>query len=190
MNVIVRTPATELPLSMVEVLQHLRAEDTPEDLTGKLAAAVASIEMATGPIMDSAWRATFERVPKHRFVHLPAWLVTEVGPVAAIAEDGTATTLAVGVDYVTDLEHRPGRIRMLQPVNGTLQVDFAAGWDCAAVVPPQIRQAILLEIGHMHAHREAVMEARAGRAFQELPRAIQHLTAAYQAAMQLAWSQS
>jgi len=57
-------------------------------------------------------------------------------------------------------------------------------------VPAELKHAVLLEIGHMDAHREAVIQARPGQAFQELPRAIQHLTAVYAAAMSLAWGQA
>ncbi|OHE79437.1 MAG: hypothetical protein A2107_08180 [Verrucomicrobia bacterium GWF2_62_7] len=191
MNVIATDPSDLSPVTMLEVNQHLhRGDEVDESISAKILAATRSIELTVGPIMDSSWRATFDRVPKHHYIYLPAWLVTEISAVVAIDGDGVETPLAAVTDYVAELGHRPGRIRLVNPVSGGLRVDFSAGWESPAAVPAELKHAVLLEIGHMDAHREAVIQARPGQAFQELPRAIQHLTAVYAAAMSLAWGQA
>lgn len=190
MDAIVIEAATEAPVTALEVGQHLnRGDEGVEDLQGKILAAVASIELATGPIMQRTMRMTVRRVPRHRIVYLPAWLVTDVVSVAVVDYDGVSTPLVKDTDYREELDARPGRLVFATVPSGSVVVEYEAGWESADQVPAELKHAVLLEVGHMAAHRESVMQARAGHSFVEVPRAIQHLTAKYAAAVALAWGQ-
>lgn len=190
MNAICIEAATAKPVTDLEVIQHLNrgADEGVADLAAKIAAAVASIEMTTGPIMESTWRVRVERVRRHGYLYLPAYYVKDVVAVKSVAEDGTKADIDAA-DYVKDLDSRPGRIRFVNLPAGAVEVEYEAGWASATVVPPELKHAVLLEVGHMAAHRESVIQARAGHTFRELPRAVQYLTANYAAAMGLAWGQ-
>jgi len=52
------------------------------------------------------------------------------------------------------------------PRDDVVRVSFTAGWSDAAMVPAQLRAAILLHVGHMYEHREAVAH---GQTMQETP---------------------
>ncbi len=67
-------------------------------------------------------------------------------------------------DYIVDIENEPGQIVLaygkswpsttLQPVNG-ICIEFDAGYGAAAAdVPSAVKQAILLQIGHLYEHRD------------------------------------
>ena len=78
-------------------------------------------------------------------------------------------------DYTVDADSRPGRVRLASPGNNSqIVVTFWAGQATPAAIPPTIKSAILLMVGHLWNNREAVTEGR----FEELPCGVEMLLAA------------
>lgn len=77
--------------------------------------------------------------------------------------------------YVVDADSRPGRIRLASPGTASAYVvTYWAGQATAAAVPPTLKTAILLLVGHLWAHREATVEG----SVSELPYGVEMLLAA------------
>jgi len=113
MNVIATDPSDLSPVTMLEVNQHLhRGDEVDESISAKILAATRSIELTVGPIMDSSWRATFDRVPKHHYIYLPAWLVTEISAVVAIDGDGAFLMNLCGLPTIA-WQNPPNLIHLL-----------------------------------------------------------------------------
>ncbi len=78
---------------------------------------------------------------------------------------GTQTTLAAS-EYTVDTAVTPGRlflkyghywpVTILQP-HSAVVVRFVAGFGAASAVPEDLRQALLLLVGHFYENREAVI---------------------------------
>jgi uncharacterized phiE125 gp8 family phage protein len=99
-------------------------------------------------------------------------LVDGTHPVA-ITSAGVTVSPA---NYVVDSESRPGRIRLSNPGNNSqLVVTYWAGQATAATVPPTLKSAILLMVGHLWANREAVLTS--GMNAVELPMGVDMLLA-------------
>jgi hypothetical protein len=98
--------------------------------------------------------------------------------------DDTAAEMSAG-DYFVDIISNPARIYLnwgkswatttLRPANG-VNVRFICGYgDTAATVPQEIRQAMLLIIGHLYEHREETTD----KALQNVPMAVDALLYPY-----------
>jgi len=106
---------------------------------------------------------------------------TASGIVRYYDTDDTAYFIDAG-DYLVDVKSEPGRVCLnygeswpsttLRPHNG-ICVTFVAGYgDAASDVPRNIRQAMLLLIGHLYENREDVIT---GTIVSQMPLASQHL---------------
>jgi len=98
--------------------------------------------------------------------------------------DDTGADMDAG-DYYVDVINNPGRIGLnwgesfpsttLRPFNG-VNIRFICGYgDTAATVPEEIKQAILLIIGHLYEHREETTD----KALQNVPLAVDALLYPY-----------
>lgn len=95
----------------------------------------------------------------------------------------TANTVATfaAASYFVDTKSEPGRVVLaygqswpgttLRPANG-ICVTFIAGYGAASAVPENIKQAMLLLIGHFYENREAIV---IGQTAMPLPMAVESL---------------
>jgi hypothetical protein len=91
--------------------------------------------------------------------------VTSSGVIKYYGTDDTEYSMT-GTDYFVDTKSEPGRISLasdkswpdttLRPING-ICITFVAGYGEAESVPQNIKNAILLLIGHLYEHREDVI---------------------------------
>jgi uncharacterized phiE125 gp8 family phage protein len=148
---LVTGPASE-PVTLDEAKAHLRVDGDDEDdyITSLIVAARQAAEAYTRrALITQTWRHTGDRFTGT--VTLPHQPVQSV---ASVAIDGEALP---GYAYETDTS--TGRVKALAAYAaddiGGVAITYTAGYGDAADVPMQIRQAILLTVGHMHENRES-----------------------------------
>ncbi len=159
--------ATE-PVTLTEAKAHLRVTGTDDDtLIGTL------ITAARQYVENYLNRALITQTWEWRLDAFSPWtLIVPMAPLISVTSiqyvdgQGTTQTLAV-TEYDVDAKSEPGRITpaygkawpAIRYQMNAVTITFSAGYGAASAVPSPIKQAILLVIGEMYAHREASMVA-------------------------------
>jgi uncharacterized phiE125 gp8 family phage protein len=186
MNSTLITAPTEEPVSLMEAGSHLRLDTNHEDflITSLVKAARQLVESDTRRALvtqtwdfavDYDWPTEDDKRfgTVHRIV-LPKPPVQSVTSVKYIDTSGVEQTLATN-QYLL-------RNGVIEPAYGVtwpsvreqmaaVTVRYVCGYGAASAVPEQIKQAILLLVGHWFSHREAVVSGT----MSELPMAVQSL---------------
>jgi uncharacterized phiE125 gp8 family phage protein len=186
MGLIPRSDGTSevLALSMAEIKLHLRITHELEDgdLELRAWAAQRAIAAEIGPIVASDWIWTLDAFRCGHYLALPAF---QTGAVTAVYCQTAAGQQVPFADYVADVASCPGRIFLATgkawPVGefrrgAAVVIHLNLGWAPEAV-PAPIKAALLLELGHLYANRESVVESAAIP--RELPRGVNSLIAPY-----------
>lgn len=156
------------PVDLVSAKRHCRVDHSDDDLliASLIAAATSHIDGPSGilgrAIMPQTW-----------LLELPGWvssIVLPVEPVRSVSvaytdADGASQTLAADQyslsawpsaatvwRFVDDVV-RP----VLDTVEYPVRITIEAGFASAATVPPEIKTALLMLIGHWYENREAVL---------------------------------
>lgn len=160
------------PLSLNEAKDHLRIEldFTADDaqVTRKLKSAIALIEEATGrSLLSQTFRQSLDRFPAcHEPIRLARSPLVSVSAFRYVDANGDTQTLTVG-DYYTDVNGEPGIIAPAAndqwPTDalkrqGSVVVEFSAGYSSNAVVPSPLVDAVYLTLSHLYENREAVVD--------------------------------
>lgn len=198
MNIKVITPPAAEPVTLTEAKAQCRVDISDDDvlLTGLITAAREKVEelswhacMAqTLELVLDTWPAGAylnwpaqgrPTLPHMGFIELPRPPLQSVTSFTYTDSAGTATVWDAA-NYIAATDCVPGRIVpvwgqhwpsvTLQPVQG-LRVRFVAGWSSAALVPQQLKLAILMLVGHWYESREA-----AGPSKHEIPFGVDVLT--------------
>lgn len=165
---LVTAPAVE-PLILLEVKDHLRVDFDEDDplLQGLIKAAREYAEEVTGrALITQDWDYFLDEFPGGTEIALPFPPLQSVASVKYTDKDNVVATFD-SAKYQVDTQRQPGRILLkdnetwpsdtLRPANG-VEVRFKAGYgDDRFTVPEAIRRAMLLHIGAMYEHREAVL---------------------------------
>jgi uncharacterized phiE125 gp8 family phage protein len=176
------TPPAEAPVSREEAKAHLRVSHADEDalIDGLIAAAVSHLDGWAGLLgrcmVTQTWRVDFYG---WSLLRLP---FPDVQAVVVRHRDalGVEQTVPGGSVYLED-----GHVRFLSgwaaPAlyaagPAPVSVELTAGFGDAAAVPAALKAAILLHVGHLYAHREAVVS---GDGVAEVPLAYAALVAPY-----------
>lgn len=177
-------PTTE-PLTVAEAKQHLRVRHAAEDtlISGIISAARLMCETRLHKqLVTATWVMKMDTFPRGTVIRLPRPPLQSVTSVTYLDELGASQTLSASY-YDVDTYSLPGRI-CLRPEyswpgteNGranAVTVTYVAGYGAAATIPPSVKSAMLLLIGHLYANREAVVS---GVTPMELPLAVDALLA-------------
>ena len=158
MNLTLVTPAAWSPVTIQEVCENSRIDHGEEDslIQGMIVGAVAHVERLTGRVIGAqTWEAVADGFPAGD-------LTFDLGPIVSVTSvtyldaDGNTQTIDAA-DYRVDTVSASGRI---SPVGGwptageypnAVRVRFVAGVNAADA---DVRQAILLMVGHWYEHRE------------------------------------
>jgi hypothetical protein len=162
----------ERRLGIALVAQQYRArfdnEEPPVDW--RLAASF----MPTLSIMSTQYRAALGIVEPYVRLPVSPLLVDGTHPIA-LSINGTTTVDPS--NYTADTDSMPGIVRFTTvptlAAKEYLEVTFWAGIAAGQPIPPQLKSAILLYVGHLYIHREAVSDTSA----VELPMAFETLLA-------------
>jgi uncharacterized phiE125 gp8 family phage protein len=157
------TPAAPV-VSWTEADMHLRLDgDTSQQayVEGLIAAATAHLEMVTNQAFGAqTWELTLATFPAGEIL-LPIGPLISVTSVKYDDVDAVESTVAAA-NYIADTARNPGWV---VPVYGyswpatatgginSVRVQFQAG---RSLVPPQVKPAVLLLVGHWFENREAV----------------------------------
>lgn len=165
--VLVTPPSAGDPLiSLAEAKAQCRVDSSDEDalITSLVAAATSYLDGYAGilgrALVTQTWRQDFDRYA--RCLRLPL-LAASVTAIHWIDDDGGDTTIA-GADYALLADGRGSYVRFVDGFStpgslaetAGLKVTFTAGYGAAAAVPPAIKQAAQLLVGHWYVNREAV----------------------------------
>jgi uncharacterized phiE125 gp8 family phage protein len=180
---------TDTPVSLDEVRRDRRIIDRDMDdiLLGLIPESVEHAEtFLRRQIMTATYRYSLDRFPGQGHVadhgllagldaiEAPRPPLQSVTSLKYIDGDSVQQTLVEGVDYDVDADSEPGRIvpsfGKTWPISrghvNDVELIFVAGYASAAVVPPTIKRAVRLMVGHLFEHTEAVIDAPAP---EELP---------------------
>jgi uncharacterized phiE125 gp8 family phage protein len=181
---LVTAPTVE-PLTLTEAKDHLRVTDTEDDtyITSLITVARKYIEENYAiSIINQTWDYYQDNFMDE--IELPRAPLSSVTAVTYADTDGATQTLATGV-YTVDTDSTPGRIYeaydqtwpSVQSIPKAIKVRFVGGFSAAATgVPVDIKQAILLMVGHWYENRENVL---VGVNASELPLAVDSLLSPY-----------
>lgn len=149
-------PPVQEPVSLAETRQWLRIDTTDEDetLLALIGAARRWAEAWLNRVLVAQdWRTSWESWPA-------SGLVLPVAPVRAVTAVRLVDAAGVSVEAPAAhwrLDPASGRLMRLVPgpvpQGGCVEADLAAGYGQPAQTPQPIRQAILVLIAHLHAHR-------------------------------------
>lgn len=172
--VLTSAPGSE-PLEIADAKLHCRVDDSADDalLTALIVAARRLAEAQTGrALITQTWKQTFDEFPLAA-IALERPPLQSVTSVKYVDTAGVLQTLANTAYSV----HTSAQRGLVAPVPGStwpatqdrleaVEIVFVAGYGNAATVPQEIKQWMLLQIGHWYAHREAITVGDAG---SELP---------------------
>lgn len=155
------------------------------ELRAFIAAARDRVEQYTGRrLIEQVWREDFDAFPCDRPLELSLAPVSSIDGIQYVAPDGALTTLDPA-DYAAETT---GLLARIQPayaaswpstrdVWAAVRVTYTVGYGTTpADVPPAIRAAIKLLLGHLYNNREAVVTGTTATA---LPMAVEILLATY-----------
>lgn len=183
------TPPPGEPITLAEAKAHLRVDGSQEDtlILALMRAARESAESVTGrKLVEQVWDWTLDAFPVA--LRLPLAPVRSIISISYRDTAGASQTLPSAL-YQTDLAAEPGLILPVfgqvwpqtQPALNAVTVRLAAGYaagaggDYGANVPAAIKAAMLLLVGHLFAHREAVGPVQ----LATVPMATEHLLLPY-----------
>jgi uncharacterized phiE125 gp8 family phage protein len=168
--VLITAPTVE-PVSVAEAKAHLRVDIDDDDtlIGGLITAAKSHLEGIARPklaMINQTWDYIADVWPAGDTVELRPYPLQSVTSIKYTTSAGVETTFAAA-SYQVDTYSQPGRLRLktsvawpsvvLREMNG-LAIRFVAGYGAAgSAVPIQLRQAILLLVGHWYENREPVM---------------------------------
>lgn len=178
-------PASE-PLTLSEAKLHLRVSHAAEDalITALITAARMAAESYTNrQLLPATWYYRLDAFPDDKTIMINRCPATAVASVKYFDADNADQTLNAA-KYITDFASEPFRV-VLKPTEtwpttyerpGAVVIEFTAGYANAAAVPAPIKAAMLLAIGHLYEHREAVVQ---GVSVNEMPMGVTALLDPY-----------
>jgi uncharacterized phiE125 gp8 family phage protein len=179
---LVTGPTTD-PVTLAEAKAHCRVAISDDDglIAGYILAARSYVETQTHRTMlTQTWECTFDYCwPTrgcYRHIAIPLSPVQSVSSVSYVDENGTTQTLAS--DQYTVVYNRTNAF--IVPAYGVFWPTIRWVPDAIAVrvvagytqIPHELRQAILLLVGHFYEHREPVV---IGQAPAEVPMSVEAL---------------
>ena len=199
--------AAALTLAQVKAQCRVDAADATEDalLNLLMAAAQAKLEGPSGigiPLVSSQWRLSLDSFYRQdhaqrgwdwdfwdfgsRGIRIPLAPVISIDSVTYLDGTGQRQTLDPAV-YAYDLDAQPVVVRpasgQFWPPSlsnpGAVKISFTAGYASAAAVPADLKQAMLLLVGHWYANREAVVGVNNRDSSAELPLGVQPILDRY-----------
>jgi len=179
---LVTAPAAD-PVSLAEVKTHLRVTGTDDDalITRLYAVAVASVEQTLcRKLITQTWKAYFDAWPDNQFI-IPFGNLQSVTHIKYTDVDATQSTFSSSYCDV-DTVSVPGRILLgygdawptdtLTAVN-PIEIQFVTGYGASSTnVPQDIRNAIMLLVGHYYENREMYLIGTIGN---KIPMSVEFL---------------
>lgn len=186
MSISLVTAPVKEPITTAEAKAHLRVDISDDDtyIDSLVVVGRRSCEyIANKKFISQTWNLLLEGFPGSNILELPKTL----GPLQSVThikyyDDEDADTTFNASNYVVDIYSNPARVVLknaiawpsdvLRVVNG-VEIQVVVGYgDDEADIPMEIRQAMLLAVGHYYENREDVV---IGTIVTKLPRGIKDL---------------
>lgn len=184
---IVTGPTVE-PVSLAEAKSHLRVDLNDDDtlITNLITASRRYIEstLCNRAFITQTWDYFLQSFPNGDEIEIP---LPPLQSITSIKYKDKAGVEAVfpSAEYIVDKDSAPARVRLAYgkswpsfepyPLNA-VAIRFVAGYgDSGVAVPQELRQAILLMVGHLYENREMFSTAK----LSEVPFAVFALCASY-----------
>lgn len=154
MNLKLKTPPQEAPLSLDLVKAHLRLSDPSEDayLEHLIKTACAQIELLTNRcLITQIWELMIHEPGIH--IRLPLAPVQKIKSIHWMTSRGDK--LSIGMDKTKIDNKQDGPIlQMLNPIFGQAKIQFVVGYgDHVSDVPSNLKHALLLLVAHYYENR-------------------------------------
>jgi uncharacterized phiE125 gp8 family phage protein len=184
MSIVLVTGPTDEPVSLGEAKNHLRVDITDDDayIESLITVARRSCEyIANKKFITQTWNLLLDGFPGSTKLELPKSLdpLESVTHIKYYDVDDQPTTYDAA-NYVIDIYSQPARIVLksgsswpgdiLRVANG-VEVQVVVGFGDDADVPMEVKQAMLLVVGHLYENREQVTDAK----LVEIPRGAKSL---------------
>ena len=147
-------PPNEEPVSLLDAKRHLRIEHDEED--GQIEAWIESARVASEndtkrSYVSQTWELILNKTPKDGIITIPspATPVQEVLSIMLNDEEVELSNFEVDIYNASILIKTEAQIERVA-------IRFKAGFGNAEEVPAPLKSAILLRVGHLYLHREAV----------------------------------
>ncbi|GJM01785.1 MAG: hypothetical protein DHS20C08_02860 [Rhodomicrobium sp.] len=166
-----RTGPVEEPVSLTELKNALRIDDTADDLllSSLITAARVMIETTTARLMiNQSWGYFRKAVRGAGVVHLPLSPLQSVDEILIHHQDGSSTSLDSSAYTVDPAKMRPklqfnnssepesGQHSLASNLN-SLEIRFTAGYGGAAsAVPDDLKQAVQMLAAHWYEQRSPI----------------------------------
>ena len=170
MNLKLFTPPAVEPVSLADIVSHLRIDSSDEDslLLSMIEAARDYCESYQNrAYITQTWELALVSFPSGNEIILPRPPLqsSPTAPTVKYYDTADVEATMAAADYMVDTYAEPGRIVLkyektwpsttLRPANGVI-IKYVAGYGAtAATVPERIIQAIKLLVGHMYENRES-----------------------------------
>lgn len=165
---------SEYPVTLTEAKAHLRVDGTDDDayITALIAVAAESVQNYSGwQLMEATYEIALKEFPKEyiELVPVPYWegLKVTYKNLSNQTVDITSDCDVDDYSIPARVYHKTGWPTDLYSLANNVFVEFKTGHEEAQLVPPQLKQAMLLQIAHLYEHREDVSD----RQIYELPQA-------------------
>ena len=130
--------------------------------------------------INQTWELWLDEFPRRDYIDIPLPPLSSITSIKYYDTANVEATMTI-TDYFVDTKSEPGRVVLaygkswpstsLRPANGVC-VTFVAGYGALATsVPQTVKSAILLMLGHLYEHREAVSD----KPMSEIPMAVESL---------------
>lgn len=163
---LITAPSVE-PLTVAEAKTHLRVRHDDEDtlISSLILSARQRVEEVGGlALTTQTWELALDAFPNGTIL-LPRSPLQSVTSITYTDTNGDSQTVSSD-DYTVDTRSRPGLVHLAfgqtwpatRDIPNAVVVRYVAGFgDDATDVPAPVRQALLLELGTLYAHREDVV---------------------------------
>jgi uncharacterized phiE125 gp8 family phage protein len=159
---------TDEPMSLELIKLHLRVSHDREDALIYLymQAAREEVERITRrQLMTATYTLSVDDFPACGVLLMPRAPLQSVVSVGYLDSANVVQTLATTI-YGVDTASEPGRLFLKQGQSwpsvysqrNAITITYQAGWALAPQIPPLLKMAILLLIGHFYEHREVTVE--------------------------------
>ena len=163
MTLILSEPPLSEPVSLTELKDHLRVDDTGEDtlLQSLIVTARQYLEQRTSlALIDQTWRLCLDHWPNGNCVMLHKTPVQTIDEIEQFDVDGMPQTISSS-SMLLDGKSKPARLYVGaqsapgQDING-IEITFTAGFGSASDVPDTLKRAILIHAAHMYEFRGVI----------------------------------
>ena len=172
-------PASE-PITLIEAKAHLRVDHTDDDayITALIKAARGSAEAFTqSSFFTQTWVKSASRFVD--IMDLPRGIVQSIESVKYYDVDNVQQTVNAADYFLTSPSNKSyvqvvetGWPPSLYYRNDAVQITYITGYSDVADIPTDIKQAILMSIGHLYENRQDVI---VGSQVNAMPMASKHL---------------